>query len=79
MDRGSRFVVRSVKIEKGEAFQDVALDLYPCRIFKGKVENIRRGSGEGQMLPSGSLEKGLSSSPGISCQIERLGRWRHIP
>jgi multidrug resistance efflux pump len=37
--------------------QDVeaAIDLYPGQIFKGKVLAIWRGSGEGQMLPSGTL------------------------
>ena len=34
---------------------EVALDLYPGQIFKGKVEAIWQGSGAGQMLPSGTL------------------------
>ena len=34
---------------------EVALDLYPGQIFKGKVEAIWEGSGAGQMLPSGTL------------------------
>ncbi|WP_406828374.1 HlyD family secretion protein [Microbulbifer sp. ARAS458-1] len=34
---------------------EVALDLYPGQIFTGKVEAIWRGSGSGQMLPSGRL------------------------
>jgi multidrug resistance efflux pump len=34
---------------------EVAFDLHPGQIFKGKVKTIWRGSGEGQMLPSGDL------------------------
>jgi hypothetical protein len=34
---------------------EVALDLYPGQIFKGRVESIWRASGEGQLLPSGQL------------------------
>jgi multidrug resistance efflux pump len=34
---------------------EVALDLYPGQIFKGKVESIWWASGEGQLLPSGQL------------------------
>ncbi len=36
---------------------ELALDLYPGQIFSGKVKSIWRGSGEGQMLPSGDLPK----------------------
>jgi multidrug resistance efflux pump len=36
---------------------EIALDLYPGQIFEGKVKSIWRGSGEGQMLPSGDLPK----------------------
>ena len=34
---------------------EVALDLYPGQIFRGKVESIWKASGEGQYLPSGNL------------------------
>jgi hypothetical protein len=34
---------------------EFACDLYPGQIFKGKVQSIWRGSGQGQMLPSGEL------------------------
>jgi multidrug resistance efflux pump len=34
---------------------EIALDLYPGQIFKGKVEAIWQGSGAGQLLPSGTL------------------------
>jgi multidrug resistance efflux pump len=34
---------------------EVALDLYPGQIFKGKVEAIWQGSGAGQLLPSGTV------------------------
>jgi multidrug resistance efflux pump len=34
---------------------EVALDLYPGQIFDGTVEAVWQGSGQGQMLPSGTL------------------------
>jgi multidrug resistance efflux pump len=34
---------------------EVAIDLYPGQIFKGKVDSIWWASGEGQLLPSGRL------------------------
>ena len=34
---------------------EVALDLYPGQIFRGKVQTIWKASGQGQYLPSGSL------------------------
>jgi multidrug resistance efflux pump len=34
---------------------ELAIDLYPGQIFPGKVQAIWRGSGEGQLLPSGTL------------------------
>ena len=34
---------------------EIALDLYPGQIFKGRVEAIWQGSGQGQLLPSGTL------------------------
>jgi multidrug resistance efflux pump len=34
---------------------EVALELYPGQIFRGKVESIWKASGEGQYLPSGNL------------------------
>lgn len=34
---------------------EVAMDLHPGKIFKGKVESIWWASGQGQMLPSGEL------------------------
>jgi len=39
-------------------------DLYPGRIFKGKVQSIWRGSGQGQMLLSGELPK-FNPSPNV--------------
>jgi multidrug resistance efflux pump len=36
---------------------EVALDLYPGQIFAGKVEDIWRGNGAGQYLPSDELPK----------------------
>lgn len=34
---------------------EVALDLYPGQIWRGKVASIWQGSGAGQMMPSGTL------------------------
>jgi multidrug resistance efflux pump len=34
---------------------EVALELYPGQIFRGKVQTIWKASGEGQYLPSGNL------------------------
>ncbi len=34
---------------------ELAIDLYPGQIFPGKVQAIWRGSGAGQLLPSGTL------------------------
>jgi multidrug resistance efflux pump len=41
-------------VEAGQPVE-FACDLYPGQIFKGKVQSIWRGSGQGQMLPSGEL------------------------
>jgi multidrug resistance efflux pump len=43
-------------VEVGQPVE-FACDLYPGQIFQGKVQSIWRGSGEGQMLPSGDLPK----------------------
>nr|WP_010131577.1 efflux RND transporter periplasmic adaptor subunit [Microbulbifer agarilyticus] len=43
-------------VQEGQVVE-VALDLYPGQIFTGKVEAIWRGSGHGQLLPSGKLPK----------------------
>jgi hypothetical protein len=34
-----------------------ACDLYSGQVFKGKVQSVWRGNGEGQMLPGGDLPK----------------------
>jgi len=34
---------------------EIALNLYPGQIFKGKVDSIWKASGNGQLLPSGTL------------------------
>lgn len=36
---------------------EVAMNLYPGQIFRGKVDTVWWGSGEGQFLPSGNLPK----------------------
>jgi multidrug resistance efflux pump len=49
------FFQENLKYVKAGQETEVALDLYPGQIFKGKVEAIWQGSGAGQMLPSGTL------------------------
>jgi multidrug resistance efflux pump len=41
-------------VKRGQPVE-VAIDLYPGQIFKGKVDSIWWASGEGQLLPSGEL------------------------
>jgi len=41
-------------VEQGQPVE-VALDLYPGQIFRGKVQHIWRANRKGQMLPSGDL------------------------
>jgi hypothetical protein len=38
---------------------DVALELYPGRIFRGKVEGIWIANGEGQYIPRARAPRGL--------------------
>ncbi|CAN5634043.1 EmrA/EmrK family multidrug efflux transporter periplasmic adaptor subunit [soil metagenome] len=45
----------NLKFVKQGQYVEVAFDLYPGQIFKGKVTSIWQGSGQGQMLPSGNL------------------------
>jgi multidrug resistance efflux pump len=42
---------------------EIAFDLYPGQIFKGKVQSIWRGSGQGQLLPTGELPTFYPSPP----------------
>lgn len=42
---------------------EIALDFHPGRIFEGKVESIRRASGEGQLVPSGTLPTFVDPEP----------------
>jgi len=49
------FFQENLKYVKPGQTAEVALDLYPGQIFEGKVEAIWQGSGQGQMLPSGTL------------------------
>ncbi len=49
------FFQENLKYVKAGQLVEVAIDLYPGQIFRGKVLAIWRGSGAGQMLPSGTL------------------------
>jgi len=51
----ANFFQENLKYVKSGQTAEVALDLYPGQIFAGKVEAIWPGSGQGQMLPSGTL------------------------
>jgi multidrug resistance efflux pump len=45
----------NLKYVKSEQPVELAIDLYPGQIFPGTVQAIWRGSGAGQLLPSGTL------------------------
>jgi len=51
----ANYFQENLKYVKPGQEAEVALDLYPGQIFKGKVEAIWQGSGAGQMLPSGTV------------------------
>ncbi len=51
----ANFFQENLKYVKPGQPVEVALDLYPGQIWRGKVEAIWQGSGAGQMLPSGTL------------------------
>jgi len=42
---------------------EVALDMYPGRMIRGKVENVIWATGQGQLTPSGQLPTATESSP----------------
>ena len=49
------FFQENLKYVKPGQMVEAAIDLFPGQIFRGKVLAIWRGSGAGQMLPSGTL------------------------
>lgn len=51
----ANYFQENLKYVKPGQEAEIALDLYPGQIFRGKVEAIWQGSGAGQMLPSGTL------------------------
>lgn len=51
----AQYFQENLKYVKPGQTTEVALDLYPGQIFTGKVEAIWKGSGAGQLLPSGTL------------------------
>jgi multidrug resistance efflux pump len=53
----------SLKYVKRGQPVEVALDLYPGQIYKGKVAAIWRASGRGQLLPSGNLPQFAAPPP----------------
>lgn len=63
---------------------EVAMNLFPGQIFKGKVTALWRGSGEGQMLPSGTIPSFQAPPPtvprgryavGITLQEDDISRF----
>ena len=51
----AKFFQENLKYVKPGQEVELALDLYPGQIWRGKVAAIWQGSGSGQMLPSGTL------------------------
>jgi multidrug resistance efflux pump len=51
----ANYFQENLKYVKPGQEAEIALDLYPGQIFRGRVEAIWQGSGAGQMLPSGTL------------------------
>src|SRR4029453_7590783 len=51
----ANYFQENLKYVKAGQMVEVALDLFPGKIFPGKVAAIWRGSGQGQLLPSGTL------------------------
>ena len=51
----ANFFQENLKYVKPGQSAEVALDLYPGQIWKGRVEAIWQGSGAGQMVPSGAV------------------------
>jgi multidrug resistance efflux pump len=51
----AKFFQENLKYVKPGQSAEVALDLYPGQIWKGRVEAIWQGSGAGQLLPSGTV------------------------
>jgi multidrug resistance efflux pump len=51
----ANYFQENLKYVKTGQEAEIAMDLYPGQIFKGKVQAIWQGSGAGQMLPSGTL------------------------
>lgn len=51
----AKFFQENLKYVKPGQPVELAMDLYPGQIFKGTVQEIWKGSGQGQMLPSGVL------------------------
>ena len=45
----------NLKFVKPGQLVEIAMNLFPGQIFRGKVDAVWRGSGEGQLLPSGTL------------------------
>lgn len=57
------FFQENLKYVKPGQEVEVAFNLYPGQIFKGKVESVWMGSREGQLLPSGYLPTFKYKSP----------------
>lgn len=49
------YTQEQLKYVKESQNVEIAFNLYPGKIFQGKVKDIWQGSGSGQMVPSGQL------------------------
>jgi multidrug resistance efflux pump len=59
------FFQESLKYVRPGQPVEVALDLYPGQIFEGKVDDIWRGNGVGQYLPSDEIPKFQERAPTV--------------
>lgn len=59
------FYQENLKYVKPGQYVEVAFDLYPGQIFKGRVESIWKASGQGQLLPSSDIPKFGLVSPDV--------------
>lgn len=59
------FFQENLKYVKRDQYAEVALDLYPGQIFKGRVDSIWKANGQGQLLPTAEIPKFSPADPEI--------------
>ncbi len=55
----------NLKYVKPGQFAEIAFNLYPGQIFKGRVESIWKANGGGQYLPSDEIPKYEPANPNV--------------